>query len=85
MTFTITGFTTPLVAPSDYTILSSYDADGYQIDQSLTDIIFSIKCTMPCRTCTDTLTQCQTCYTNTQITSFIYYYAAENQCNEICP
>lgn len=80
MAFTITGLTAPLTAPSDYTTLSSYDSSDYQIDQSLTDIIFTTECTIPCKSCTGTLTQCQTCYTNTQITTFIYFYATGNSC-----
>lgn len=51
MTFTIEGFTTPLSSPVDYTVLNSFDAEGFQIDESLTNILFSIQCTMPCRTC----------------------------------
>lgn len=85
MGFTVTGLTTPLSAPTDYTTISSFDASGFQIDQSLTDIIFSIECTMPCKSCTNTLTLCQSCYTNTQITSFVLFYANGNSCLESCP
>ena len=85
MKFTITGFKTPKTAPTDYTILSSYDALGYQIDQSNSDILFSIECTMPCRTCTSTNTVCQTCYTDTTITLFNYFYSAGDSCVETCP
>ena len=42
MIFTITGFTTPNSQPNDYTVLSSYDSLGYQIDQSLDDIQFLV-------------------------------------------
>ena len=85
MTFTIAGFTTPLTVPSDYTVLNSYDPEGYQIDQSLSDVLFSVECTMPCKACSANTTQCQSCYSNTGITTFIYYYDVGNSCEEICP
>ena len=32
MTFTISGFSAPLTAPSDLTTVTSYDSGGYKID-----------------------------------------------------
>lgn len=40
---------------------------------------------MPCRTCTTTLTACLSCYTNTAISTFNYYYSTTNRCFDTCP
>lgn len=52
MSFSIQGITAPTAAVTDYTIVSSYDSSNYKIDDSSTNIIFSVICTLPCKTCT---------------------------------
>lgn len=86
ISFTITGITAPKSAPSDYTTVSSYDSGNYLIDQNTNTIIFSILCTMPCRTCSaSNSSSCVTCYTDTSITTSIYLYSTTTQCYSTCP
>ena len=85
MNFTISSFTTPLSDPSDYTVVTSYDSEGYLMDQSSTDILWAPECNLPCKTCTSDKDNCLTCYTNTNITTDVYLYEDDNSCLEVCP
>jgi hypothetical protein len=51
LSMSFSGFTSPNYVPSDYTTLSTYDSSGYLIDQSTKDIIFTLICSLPCKTC----------------------------------
>ena len=85
MRFSISGFTSPTFAPSDYTFISSYDSNGFLIDQNTTTIIYAITCRIPCQSCTSNLTACLSCYTNTNITDNIYLFSLNNSCLTACP
>jgi hypothetical protein len=81
MTFTISGFSSTATNPTSttYTIVNSFDSQGYQIDQSTRDILFYIQCIIPCKTCpTNSPNTCNSCYTNTSITNAIFYYATNS-------
>ena len=51
MSFSVTGLSTNITTPTDSSILTTYDSQGYVIDQSQTDIRFTLACTLPCRIC----------------------------------
>lgn len=83
--FTITGMNAPLAASSTSVIVSSYDSGGYKIDENTSPILFAVGCTMPCRTCSTNTSVCLSCYSNTAITSFVYYYSISSSCLSSCP
>jgi len=85
MTFTISGFTSPLSTPIDYTIISSFDSGGFFIDQSKTDVRFNILCNLPCKTCTANSSVCLSCYSNTNVSTFNTYFPSNNSCISFCP
>lgn len=85
MSFSVAGLTTGTTIPSDYSVFTTYDSSGYIMDQSKTDIIFVHKCTLPCRTCSGTLTTCASCYNDSAITSAIFYYSQGSSCLATCP
>jgi hypothetical protein len=82
---TISGLTSPNSAPSDFTSIVSYDANGYVIDSNTNTIIFSPACTLPCRTCVTDLVTCTSCYNNSAISSSAYYLSSSNSCLVNCP
>lgn len=84
----ISGFSSPTTAPSTatHTTFASFDSNDGKIDESLTDISFALTCTIPCMTCDATNTSvCLSCYTNTLITSAVYFYSTGKQCYTLCP
>lgn len=85
LSFTISGITAPIAATTDTVIVNSFDSNNYKIDENTATFTFSTVCTMPCRTCTSTPTVCQSCYTNTAISTFNYYYSTNNRCYDTCP
>jgi len=85
MTFTISGITSPLSQPSDYTIVTSFDSGNNIIDQSSTDIKFAIACVLPCKTCTTNTSSCLSCYNNTNISQYNIYFPTNNSCLLSCP
>lgn len=84
MAFSVTGFTTPILEPTDFSSVITFDANSYKIDESNNQILFSISCTLPCRTCSTPITQCLSCYSNTAITQNIYLDEQLSSCNQIC-
>lgn len=81
MSFSISGFKTPLTSPTGVTKIISFDSSGYTLDESVNDITFTLACNLPCKTCSTTdKNLCSSCYTNTAITTFIYYRSTSNQC-----
>jgi len=71
----MSGFTSPSQLPNDFTIVNSYDSSGFLIDQSSNIIKYSVRCTLPCRTCNSNLSSCLSCYNNTAISLFNLYHA----------
>jgi proprotein convertase subtilisin/kexin type 5 len=84
MSFTVSNLSSGLTVPNDYTVFTTFDALGYIIDQSQNDIIFILACTLPCKTCSGTQTNCTSCYNDTTITSNVFYFASANQCLSTC-
>ena len=85
MSFSVTGFTSPTVTPSDYSTVITFDSNDYKIDESTNDILFSIICTLPCKTCSAGLsTECTSCYQNTAVTQNIFFDSDLLTCNDIC-
>lgn len=85
VSFTITGFTSPSSAPSDYSTITSFES-GYMVSQNTGQILFAVKCVVPCRTCSSGNTSaCLTCYNNAAITPNKYYHVATLQCLSACP
>lgn len=85
MSFSILGASSGAIVPTDYTVLTTYDNSGYVIDQSQSDILFTLACQLPCRTCQGLTTNCTTCYNDSSITTSNYYYASGNACLLTCP
>lgn len=54
MSFSVTGFQTPFSDVTDYSTIVSSDTGGFKIDESNNQILFTIECNMPCRTCSAT-------------------------------
>ncbi len=68
--FTIQGITIPNSPPSSnqYVIYNSYDSSNNLVDSSKVDVFFNTKCTLPCRTCDNSVpTNCLSCYSNVNI------------------
>ena len=85
MSFSVNGFTSPTAEPSDYSSLISFDSSDYKIDESTTDILFEIECTLPCKSCpSGDPTTCTSCYSNTAVTTLIYYDSTLNTCSDTC-
>ena len=74
MSITVTGFSAPISAPTQYTKITSYTAADYKIDESAATVIFAAACTLPCRTCTSTLTNCLSCYSAPAISTLNLLY-----------
>lgn len=84
----VSGFASLTTPPSTatHTTVASFDSSDGKIDESLTDILFSLVCTLPCMTCdTSNTSACLTCYSNTLITSAVYLYSTGKQCYTLCP
>ena len=85
MSFSVNGITAPTALPSDYSSIITQDSSGYKIDQSDNDIIFALECTLPCRSCpSDSPNTCNSCYSDVNISDFIYFDNTLNTCNEQC-
>ncbi len=84
ITFQITNFISPVSAPSDYTVLTSFE-NGYMVDQSSNSIRFAINCILPCKTCTSNKSACLSCYNNPDISSLNLYFPTNSQCLNLCP
>lgn len=84
VSFTIKGFTSPTIAPSDFTTVSSFEA-GFLVSQNTSFIQFRVRCNSPCKTCSSNLSACQSCYSNTAITLSNLYYAPGSSCLPGCP
>lgn len=88
MGLTVTGFSSPNVIPPTltYTTLNTFDAAGFKIDESSTNITFSLACNLPCQTCTPgNASSCTSCYSSTSITLSVYYHALTARCYTLCP
>lgn len=85
MTFTISGFTSPSYAPNDFSQISSFDSSGYLIDQNSNTVIYTLACTLPCKTCKSNGSACLSCYSNVNITYNILLYPVNNSCLVSCP
>jgi proprotein convertase subtilisin/kexin type 5 len=85
MTLSISGITSPKSFPGDSTVFTTYDPKQYIIDQSSTDINFTLACNLPCKTCPSTdLNNCTSCYNDTTITTSIYFNEPSNKCVTTC-
>lgn len=88
MGLTLSGFSSQSTPPTGttYTTLASFDATDGKIDQSLTDIIFTLQCSMPCRTCSSSNSSaCLSCYSSINITTSIYFHSSSFGCYSTCP
>jgi hypothetical protein len=88
MGLTVTGFSSPNTPPSTltYTTLNTFDPVGFKIDESSSNITFSLACTLPCQTCSSGNTSsCLSCYSSTAITPSIYFHALTTRCYTTCP
>lgn len=84
MSFSVSGITVPATVPTDYSTLITFDSSGFKIDESLNTILFSLSCTLPCRTCDAVApSSCLSCYAS-PISSFIFLDNVLNTCNEDC-
>lgn len=84
VSFTVTGFTSGSSTPSDFTTVSSFEG-GFLVSQNTGQILFTIKCALPCKTCTANTSACLSCYDNTAIATQKYYLATTYQCYDNCP
>lgn len=85
ISFSVSGFTSPVYAPSDYSHITSYDSSGYLVDQDTSTIKYAILCQLPCKSCTSNISVCLSCYNNTSISANNLYYSLNNSCLSSCP
>jgi hypothetical protein len=85
LTFSISGITSPMTLPIDYTIITSFDSGNNLIDQSSTDVRFGLSCALPCKTCNSNTSSCLSCYNNSNISQFNIYFPSNNTCVASCP
>ncbi len=79
MQFTIGGIKAPKFSSlvPQYSSVSSFSASDYEIDEVVNLISFVVKCTLPCKTCSDTnLSSCLSCYQDITISTSIYYLSS---------
>lgn len=81
----MSGIVSPISAVSDFSSLVSFDSGGYRLDESTTAIKFAVLCTLPCKTCdTVNTSACSSCYTNTQVSTSVYYDSVLRGCYQQC-
>lgn len=88
MQFTLGGIRAPKFSPSvpQYSSVSSFSSLNYKIDESVNLISFIVKCTLPCKTCTDgNVSECLSCYQDITISTSIYYLSSLKSCFSVCP
>lgn len=86
MSITFSGFSSPHFVPTDYSTFSTYDNSNYIIDQSASNIIFTLSCNLPCKTClSGILSKCNDCYHDISITIYIYLDTVNYNCTNSCP
>lgn len=88
MQFTLGGIRSPKFSQlvPQYSSVSSFSALGYKIDESINLISFVVKCTLPCKTCSDiNLSECISCYQDITISTSIYYLSSLKTCYSVCP
>jgi hypothetical protein len=88
MGVTIVGFSSTTSSPvsATFSTLNSFEAGGFKIDESSSDIAFKLKCTLPCRDCfSANTTQCKSCYSSTLVTASIYFHLTSTNCYTLCP
>ena len=80
MSFSVSGITAPSTVPTDFSSVITFDSSLYKIDESTNKILFNPGCTLPCRTCSATLTACLSCYAS-PISTFVYRDTTLLTCN----
>lgn len=89
ITFQISGFKSTIRPPTstEYLLITSFTSDDYQLDYSDNKGLFTLDCTMPCRTCDPVISKshCKDCYTNTLITDRVMFDSVTNSCYSTCP
>lgn len=79
---TVSSLQVPATIPTDYTSITSYTADNFEISAN-GNIIFTTYCTFPCNTCPSSpRSQCLSCYSTT-VTPLIYLF--NSTCVSSCP
>lgn len=71
ITVVIAGLFNPSVATSGLFSISSYDSNNNVVDSSTANLKYATPCTLPCRSCTSTVTQCLSCYTAAALQSVV--------------
>lgn len=86
ITLSLSGLTNPNVSLSSQFSLISYDSNNNVIDVSTTNYKYVAPCTIPCRSCTTTLSQCLSCYTASAVQSTVSNrkYLSLSQCEISC-
>lgn len=84
ISLTVAGFTSPTVAPSDFTSITSFE-QTYMIDQSSNYVKYNIECTLPCKTCTSNPSTCLSCYNISSINNLNLYFSVNSSCLSSCP
>jgi hypothetical protein len=64
ITVDLNGLVNPSASTSSFFSVRTYDASNNDIDSASTNYKYSVPCTLPCRSCTTTLTSCLSCYTS---------------------
>ena len=81
--FSFSLVTNPTTANTASIELSTTTSDDYKIDEKTSDLIPSLECNFPCKTCPSTnKDQCTSCFTDGSTT---LAYLHQNQCLEECP
>ena len=82
--FIISNIITPSSSPSTFISVYTLSSAGFLIDQS--DIIFwQSDCSIPCKKCGKSVTQCLSCYSDLALAeNMIYYFPLNSSCLSDC-
>lgn len=84
--FTITGFLNPITWAANITSsIRGYSANNYLVNQYIGSLLsWSPICNYPCMTCSTNKSSCLSCFSNSSITNYPYYYAIQEICLAVC-
>lgn len=86
ITVNLNGVVNPTSSSSSPFSIRSYDSLDNDIDSSSANYQYGVPCTLPCRTCTATLTSCLSCYTSSTLQTAVSNrkYLTQSTCATAC-
>ena len=85
--FTIKNFINPIYYNGSllFSSLQGFSGTNYLINSYNGNLLqWQPKCNLPCMTCTSNSSACLSCYSNPNITKYIYYYPGQMTCLSMC-